>query len=46
MTVPQVLERLDNAGVDLLVVDRYETAHRDRKMIHAAIAERLAARPD
>ena len=44
MTVPQVLERLDTAGVDLAAVDRYETTHRDRKMIHAAIAESQAAR--
>jgi len=44
MTVPRVLAHLDHPDVDLGSVERYETAHRDRKMVHAAIAGRLASR--
>jgi len=44
MTVPRVLARLDDPDVDLAAVERYEKAHRDRKMVHAAIAGRRASR--
>jgi len=44
MTVPRVLARLDDPDVDLGSVERYETAHRDRKMVHAAITSRQASR--
>ncbi len=44
MTVPRVLARLDDPDVDLGSVERYETAHRDRKMVHAAINSRQASR--
>jgi len=44
MTVPRVLARLDDPNVDLGSVERYETAHRDRKMVRAAITGRRASR--
>ncbi len=45
LTVPQVLKRLDDSGVDLVAVGRYEAAHRHRKMVQAAIAARKASPP-
>ena len=45
LTVPQVLKRLDDSGVDLVAVGRYEAAHRHRKMVQAAIAARQASPP-
>ncbi len=44
MTVPRVVEHLDDPNVDLSAVERYEAAHRDRKMVHAAITSRRASR--
>ena len=44
MTVPLVVEHLDDPNVDLGAVERYEAAHRDRKMVHAAITSRRASR--
>ncbi len=44
MTVPRVLARLGDPEVDLGSVERYETAHRDRKMVRAAITSRQASR--
>lgn len=44
LTVRQVVDRLDNGGkVDLDAVDRYESAHRNRKTVHAALAQRGTA---
>jgi len=40
LTVPQVVARLDDSDVDLDAVGDYETAHRDRKMVLAAITTR------
>lgn len=45
LTVPQVLKRLDDSGVDLVAVGQYEAAHRHRKMVQAAIAARQASPP-
>ncbi len=44
MTVPRVVEHLDRPNVDLAAVERYEAAHRDRKMVRAAITSRRASR--
>ncbi len=45
MTVPLVVQHLDDRDVDLAAVERYEAAHRDRKMVHAAVTSRRASRP-
>jgi len=45
MTVPRVLARLDDPDVDLAALERYEMAHRDRKMVRAAVSSRRASRP-
>ncbi len=45
MTVPLVVQHLDDRDVDLAAVERYEAAHRDRKMVHAAVTSRRALRP-
>lgn len=43
MRAPEVIGRLDDAGVDLAAVDRYEAAHRGRKTVRAAITARRSA---
>jgi hypothetical protein len=43
LTVPRVLQRLDDSAVDLVAVSRYEAEHRNRKMVQAAVAARRSS---
>jgi len=44
MTVPQIIQQLDRTGRDPAAVGQYEAAHRNRKMVRAAVTARLGGR--